>query len=524
MPYFFLLSLSTMLLLTGCLPSPKPLEHEKLTHYQGIKSACKQNPLKTLNTECTQLLSDLVEENNLLDAMQAIKEDERQEAAYITLADKESALSQKLEADNRLIAKQCQTQMTEIIKQDDINSAALCLLYEENPITLAQYKYLSTHAPMFDANPQYKAYQAGYAKKMVHEGIQAMYKGDKKSALNAFKAASAAKSAEAAYLAGIIYEEKQIEKAIIWHKKALAEGVNLSKVNLARLYLRIKLPNKAKEWYASAAQDNNALAQYRLFKMGTKSTSLKVREEAQQSLVRSANNNYPQAQYIYGLQLLKQKRSDEAKLWLEKAHDNGITDSNQFLGKIYFEEEAFDKAYPLLLDAQDKGAANYMLAVMYENGLGVKKNSVLAYQHYKMAHELAYGNYVQDMKRVQKLITSKERQAASYIEKKIANNNNEMNKVCGRPFSDTNAKVTNRKIHLLGVAVKPVKEANGFIIYGDDERLYYVIDTAMASKINAYESVDISAKSTGKAITISSDTGTLQNIYQFYMPKNCSKK
>lgn len=524
MPYYFLLSLTTMVLLTGCLPSPKPLVHEKLSHYQGIKSACQQNPPKILATECTQLLNDLEEENKLLDTMQAIKEDERQEAKYITLADKESTLSQKLEADNILIAKQCQARMTEIINGDDINSASLCLLYEDNPITLAQYTYLSAHAPMFDTNRQYKAYQAKYAKKMMKEGLQAMSRDDKKSALHAFKAASAAKSAEAAYLAGIIYEEKQIEKAIAWHRKALAEGVKLSKVNLARLYLRIKLPKKAKEWYASAAQDNNALAQYRLFKMNTRSSSLKAREEAQLSLIRSANNNYPQAQYIYGLQLLKQKKSEEAKLWLLKAYDNGITDSSQFLGKIYFEEEAYDKAYPLLLDAQDKGAPNYMLAVMYESGLGVKKNSLLAYRHYKKAHELAHGNYIADMKRVQKSMTSKERQTAKYIDKKIANNKNELNKMCGRPFSDKNAKVTNRKVHLVGVAVKPVQEANGFIVYGNDERLYYVIDTVMASKINAYESVDISAKATGKAITLSSDAGALQDIYQFYVPKNCSKK
>ena len=524
MPYFFLLSLSTMLLLTGCLPAPKPHEHEKLSAYQSIKSACKQNPPKTLNAQCTQFLSDLDEENGLLDAMQSIKEDERQEAEYITLADKESTLSQKLEADNTLMAKECQSKMTEIIKQNDINSAALCLLYEENPMTLEQYKYLSAHAPMFDTNPQYKAYQTKYANKMIIEGLQAMNKGNKKNALIAFKAASAAKSAEAAYLAGIIYEEKQIEKAIAWHKKALAEGVKLSKVNLARLYLRIKLPKKAKEWYTSAAQDNNALAQYRLFKMDTKSTSSKAREQAQLWLIRSANNNYPQAQYIYGLQLLKQKNTDEAKVWLQKAQDNGITDSNQFLGKIYFEEEAYEKAYPLLLDAQDKGAPNYMLAVMYENGLGVKKNNVLAYQHYKTALELAHGNYVADMKRVQKLMTSKERQAASYIEKKIANNKNELIKMCGRPFSDSNAKVANRKINLVGVAIKPIKEANGFIIYGNDEKIYYVIDTAMASKINAYQSVNINAKATGKAIIVSSDTGALQDIYQFYLPKSCSTK
>jgi TPR repeat protein len=321
--------------------------HAKLSNYQSIHEACKQNPPQTLHEECTQFLSDLDEENTLLHEMQDIKEDERQEAAYIALADRESTLAQKILTDKTLLATKCQTQMAAIIKNDDINSAAFCLLFEENSITLEEYEYLRQYAPRFDNNPQYVAYEKQYAKKKIQEGIKAMNRGDKRAALDAFKAASAANSAEAAYLVGIIYEEKQIKKAITWHKKAIAEGVNLSKVNLARLYLRIKLPNKAREWYMGAAEDNNALAQYRLFKMDAKSKSFKARTEAQVWLDRSANNNYPQAQYIYGLQLLKQKKNEEAQLWLEKAHANGISDTNLFLGKLYFEQEAYDKAYPL---------------------------------------------------------------------------------------------------------------------------------------------------------------------------------
>lgn len=523
MPYILIGTLSMMLLLTGCVSSPKPAMHTKLSNYQSIQEACKQNPPLALQQECTQFLNDLESESALLYEMQDIKEDEKQEAAYIALADRESTLSNKLQTDRTAIAAKCQTQMADIVKNDDINSAAFCLLFEENSITLQEYKYLQAHAPRFDNNPQYRAYEDQYAQKKIKEGIKAMNKGDKRAALGAFKTASAANSAEAAYLVGIIYEEKQIKKAITWHKKAIAQGVNLSKVNLARLYLRIKLPNKAREWYMSAAKDNNALAQYRLFKMDAKAKGLKARTEAQVWLDRSANNNYPQAQYIYGLQLLKQKKSDQAQLWLEKAHANGISATNLFLGKLYFEQESYDKAYPLLIKAKEKGEANYLLAKMYENALGVKKNSVLAYRHYKKAHELAYDNCVADMKRLQKRLTKKDRQAARYVDKKEVARTKELAKTCGRPYSDKNAKVPNRKIHIVGVGVKPIQEANGFVVYGDDERLYYIIDPEMAAKIKAYDYVDISAKATGKAITISSDTGTLQTVYQLHAQKNCSK-
>lgn len=525
MPYIFIFSLSSMLLLTGCLSTPAPTDHEKLSSYQSMKERCKQNPPQILHEECTQLLSDLDEENSLLNQMQNIKEDEKQEAAYITLADRESALALKLQADKTLLAEKCQTRFSAIVKADDINSAAFCLLFKENPLTLESYTYLKQHAPRFDDNQQYRAYEAQYAQKKIQEGLKALNKGDKRASLNAFEAAYAAKSAEAAYLIALIYEEKHIKKAIAWHKKALAAGVNLSKLNLARLYLRIKLHNKAREWYLSAANDdNNALAQYRLFKMDVKSKNPKIREEAKAWLDSSARNNYPQAQYIYGLQLLKQKNSEEAQQWLEKAHANGISDTDLFLGRLYFEQESYTKAYPLLVKAKEKGEANYLLAKMYENALGVSKNSVLAYRHYKKAHELAHNNYVAEMQRLQKTLTKKERQAAKYIDKKEAQKLKASVKDCGKIASSTNIAVENRQIHIVGVGVKPVKKANGFIVYGDNENFYYIIDPKMAAKIKDYDHIDIRAKSTGMAVMTSSDTGKLQALYQLHTQKVCSKK
>ena len=521
MPYTFILTLATLFFLTGCMNTPKPTMHAKLSNYKNIQEACKVNPPIALNEECTQFLNDLGEENGLLVEMQDIQEDEKQEESYITLADRESTLSQKLAADKTDLAKKCQTEMAAIIKNDDINSVSFCLLFDENSITLEEYKYLKAHAPRFDNNPQYKAYEEQYAQKKLQEGIKALNSGDKRSALNAFKAASAANSAEATYLVGIIYEAKQIKKAIKWHKQAVAEGVKLSKLNLARLYLRIKLPNKAKEWYLSAAEDGNALAQYRMFKLDAKSKSFKAYEAAQAWLHSSAEGNYPEAQYILGLQLLKQKKNGQAQEWLEKAELNGINGANLYLGKLYFDQELYPKAYPLLLKAADKGAANNMLAEMYEKALGVKKNSVLAYRHYKKAHEMAHDNHVDDMKRVQKRMTKKERKAAKYIARKEAAKAKALAKSCGLPATKKNVKVANRKVHLVGVGVKPIKDANVFIVYGGQERLYYVIGSQIATDLKPYSTINIMTKATGSDIVISSDTGTLQSIPQFHYIKEC---
>ncbi len=355
MPYLLLLPLSALLLFTGCMGSAKPVPHQKLATYKTIEIACQQTPPETLRDSCSGFLEALARERTLLDEMRDIREDEKEEASYIALADEESLLALKLHADKAALAKECQAQMPLIVKNDDINSAAFCLIFDENHITLDEYKYLKKYAPRFDDNSQFVAFENQYAQSELKRGLAALNKGDKRTALNAFKSASKANSAEAAYLVGIVYEEKQIKKAISWHKKAVQEGISLSKVNLARLYLRIKLPAKAREYYLSAAKDGNALAMYRLFKMDAKSKSKKARHEATKWLERSATLNYPQAQYIYGLQLMKQNRATEALNWLEKANANGIRDTNFFLGKLYYNQESYTLAYSHLYKAQDKG-------------------------------------------------------------------------------------------------------------------------------------------------------------------------
>jgi len=348
-----------------------------------------------------------------------------------------------------------------------------------------------------------------------------MNNGNKKDALNAFKLASEAKSAEATYLVGVIYEEKQIKKAIAWHKKAVASGVNISNVNLARLYLRIKLPKQAKAYYLTAAKGGNALAQYRIFKLDSKSKSKKSREAAQQWLNTSANNNYPQAQYIYGLQLMKKKQRDQAKKWLQKAYNNGITEAGFFLGKLYFIEDSHEKAYPLLAQATSKPEANLMLAKMFEKGLGVKKNSVLAYRYYKKAHEIGHENHVADMKRLQRRLSKKERKAAKYVGRKAAKKRKATVKRCGPLPTKKNITVAKKSLHIIGVGIKPVENANGIIVYGEHETLYYIISAQLAAETKPYSYINIKAKATGKAIVISNDSGSLQSVYQFKHLATC---
>lgn len=522
MPYTLLISLSSLLLFTGCMGTPKPKEHTKLHPYKTLQQHCQVNPPKTLEAECSTFVADLDQEVELLDTMREIRGDAKEEPEYISLADKESSLILKIEQDRQSLAASCQNQMGNIVKHDDINSADFCLLFDENSITLQEYQYLKKYTPRFDNNPQYIAFEKAYSQKKIQEGLKAMNLGHKKDALKAFKVAASAHNPEADYLIGVIYEEKQIKKAIQWHKKAVEAGVNLSKVNLARLYLRIKLPKQARSWYLSAAKDGNALAQYRLFKMEAKSKSRKAREEAGKWLERSAENNYPQAQYIYGLQLMKQKKNDKAINWLEKAHTNGMQESKFFLGKLYFEEEQYLKAYHYLSQATDKGEANFLLAKMFEQGLGVKKNRVLSYRYYKKAHEQGQDNHIADMKRLQKHLTKKERVAAKYVGKKEAKRRRDIAKKCGPLVNDKNVKKAKHTVHIIGVGVKPIQEANGILVYGEHEKLYYIIAPELVATLKDYEHVDIKAKATAKAVKISSDTGTLQDVYQFYSPKKCS--
>ncbi len=515
-----LLTLSAFLLLSGC-GEPQPPEFSKLLAYQELKSRCVTDAPESLQVECQQFVTDYDREHELLSKMAEIHEDEHQEQEYIDLASSEALLALKVHANEKLIAKQCQTQMPKIINSNDLNSVDFCLQFSENTLTLKEYNYLQKFAPRFDNNPQYLEYQAKYASEKITEGLRAMNEGKKREAIEAFKLASDAKDPEGTYLVGIIYEEKQIKKAIAWHKKAVAQGVNLSNVNLARLYLRIKLPKQAKMYYTQAAKGGNALAQYRLFKMDTKSKSKKSRKKAQEWLRKSASSNYPQAQYIYGLQMMKHKEFTKAQEWLQKAYDNGMLDAAFFLGKIYFQEESYEKAYGMLSRATDKGEANFMLAQMFEKGLGVKRNSVLAYRYYKKAHEQNHDNHVADMKRMQRKLTKKDRLAARYIGTKAAKKAKATRKRCGPLANEKNVKKAKKNIHIVGVAQKPIKSANGFIVYGEHERLYYIIAPELAKNITPYQSISIKVKTTGKAMRISSDVGALQSVYQFLHLATC---
>ena len=524
MPYIFILTFSALLLITGCTPTPKAAMHAKLTPYKGLQYSCKKNPPTLLQQECALFLNDLEAENSLLQKMEDLKEDDKAGSGYIALNAEVSARQEKLQNDTAVLARSCQAKVPMIIQNDDLNSAEFCLQFKENPLTLEMYRYLKRYAPRFDTNPQYRAFEEAYALQHIEKGLTALNKGDKRRALSAFEAASDANSAEAKHLIGIIYEAKHVDKAIEWHKEALAHGIERSKLNLARLYLRAKLPHTAKKWYLSAAEDDDALAQYRLFKMDAKSKSIKAREEAQMWLKRSAKNNYPQAQYIYGLQLLKQKKVVEAIYWLEKAENNGISDTRFFLGRLYFQEKNYPKAYPMLMDVQNRGEANVMLARMYEEGLGTEQNHVLAYTHYKKAHEQGQNNCLADMQRVQKKITRKERQAAKGIVQQAEKAHKEARQACGDPADKKNIKISDKTVRIVGVAADAQRKIGGFTVYGDHERLYYIIDPITDTGLKAYQKVDLLVKATGNSVEISDDSGALQRVYQFHYLKNCNSK
>ncbi len=73
--FHIFLAVVTAMLLTGCLGAPKPQTHQKLAGYQSLQKSCEENPPQALQQECAQLITDLSEENRLLDEMQQIKDD-----------------------------------------------------------------------------------------------------------------------------------------------------------------------------------------------------------------------------------------------------------------------------------------------------------------------------------------------------------------------------------------------------------------------------------------------------------------
>ena len=531
--YKVLIALIPSLIFTACTPAPEVPLSPELSQYGLVKENCEK--LRTtldiyvpdeLDKECLLFLKRL-EKANALDYKIAHFNDDnpdpnaRPKPEYILLQTEGYRQHLKSKLDYQELVDTINKVSLEAIANDRLADVELTLSFPETQFTKEHYLYYKKYAPQFDADPQYLAYEKQYAQELVKQGLAFLSKGDKSSALNLFKEAAAIHSAQAEYLAGIVYEAKHIDKAIEWHTKAQEHGFKGSRIQLARLYSRQHKPKESQKWYLLAAEDGDAHAQFILYEQYKKTVSDKTQEFAAKWLKSAADNGFPQAEYAYGEQLLKKNKTAEAKTWLLKAKEHGITAADAALGTIYFNDKQYSEAYPLL-DAADTAAAKYQLGKMFEYGLGIKTDYYTAYMLYKEAYHLGLKGAKKDMARVDKQKTEREQAHYEAAKRREGEYQKEFAQRCGEKITNRNIRSAGETVYLHGLVELPLENADAFLLDTEDGRKFFVLGADQADT-KQFQHVDITAKSTDKSLIISGDDDSTVTIFQLYFQKNCQR-
>jgi len=528
--YTLFFSLLAAFVFTACNPAPNPPLSPELEQYAQVKEQCESLRTTpgllvpdTLDKECRSFLLRL-EKANLLDDKVAHfdKGKNKTKASPELIMLKKDAYRQhrKCEVEYQHLKEVLNTVSLKAIKHDNLSDVALTLEFPETQFTKAHYEYYKRQAPEYQKDPKYLAFEKQYCKELTTKGLYHLSQGDKKHALQAFKKAASLGSAEAAYWVGIVYEAKNVDKAITWHTKALERGIKNSRRNLARLYLRKHQPKEAQKFYLQAAEEGDAYAQYLLYTQYAKTDNPKANAQAMTWLKRSAENGFPPAEYAYGLALLKAHKKSSAKQWLLTAKAHGIAAANSALGKIAYEEKDYEKALAYLKDA-DTASARYLLAKMYEKGKGVPVNYYHAYVLYNEAKKLGLRSAKKEVQRLSRLKTEREEAHFKAAQRKERQLQAQLKREQGAEPTLRNLREKGMSIHLQGIVSIPLSSAQGFVVTTADNKQFYIIDTKHQAKVSDYQFVDLTAKSTGHAVTVTGEDGLTTNIYQLYFQKHC---
>jgi len=522
----FLISLTFFFL--ACNATPEIALSPKLNQYADTEENCQDLRLTpglmvpdALDKECNSFLRRLDKANvATYKKSQIAKERSKTSPDYIHANTEANRQYRKTEVDHQKLSKLLNRLSLEAIKDDDLSTVALTLRFKETQFTKKHYDYYKKQSAYYQENERYRAFEQRYGKSLVRKGLTYLSVGNKKHALKLFKTAASLNNKQAIYLVGIVYEAKNVDKAITWHTKAKESGVDASTINLARLYLRKHEPKKAQAFYLEAAENENAYAQFILYMQYQKTDNPKANTQALPWLKRSADNGFAPAFYRYGQHLVKVKKSSEAEQWLLKAKRYGITAANADLGVLYYKQKAYSKALEFLTEASTT-QAKYMLARMYEKGLGVKVNYYHAYLLYKEASKLGEKRAKKALRRVSKLKTEKEQAHydAALRKKRQAQKLFEANN--GATPILRNLRDKGIKIRINGLVSMPLKSAYGFMVTSEEGKPYYIIDKEQKAAVSQYQYVDISAQTTGYAVTISDDNGGTVDVYQLIYIKPC---
>ncbi len=511
----YLIALATLFMLSGCGPSPDVPLAPKLSKYATAQQQCrdflegKKEFTNKVEEECDQFLKRLEKANSTADEL---ANDNLKRGEYDQTMTRYSRERNRLKLQYEELSESIKKATIAAIKRDDVDAFALGVAFPGNSYIAPYYDYMKTKSPRFDNDAHYLEYQREESEKLMLLAQQYQKQGVIDKALALFQKAAEMNNPQAARSSALLYEDINVELAIKWHRIAADGGVNASYLNLGQLYDDKGQKEEALSWYLKAAEDDNAVAQFKLYQYYLSSD----KKRALSWLQKSSANGYAHAQYTYAQILMKSAKSDKAIELMMQASQQNYKKASDYLGEYYYSLGLYERAF-IYLDKSDTAHAFYLRAKMLEEGKGGYKDYAQAYTFYSRAAALGKEGVKKDLDRVNALLSKEQQRLAAEEERIRIERMKKLVKECGEIPNSANIKKKNLKLHIIGIASAPVG-SNSYIIYGDDGEEYFL---QRAKGINGNDRVDISVIATGKTAILNTSAGEPRDVYQFTFHKTC---
>ena len=221
------------------------------------------------------------------------------------------------------------------------------------------------------------------------EGVAAYHAGNFKLASEESLKAEEQGDAEIQYFLGWMYDKgegvtRDYAEAVRWYRRAAAQGHAIAQFNLGVMYAKgegvTRNYAEAVRWYRRAAEQGEATAQNNLGLMYDRGEGV-TRDYA------------------------------EAVRWYRRAAAQGYATAQNNLGVMYSKGEGVTRDYAEAVRwyrraaEQGDAAAQFNLGVMYAKGHGVPRNYIEAYMWYSLAAAQSDDVAVQNLNRLEKLMT-----------------------------------------------------------------------------------------------------------------------
>ncbi len=551
------------LLFSACVDVPEPVTLvEQFKQYDPVQKSCIELSkdlsedangilvFEDINKECARLIEALEGANTAYVTMNRNKNN----AAYYSAKEKYKKEKNRLKIQHEYVNLKLKSKGLDAIENDDLELFSKVIGFSYHPMNLSYYNYMRKHKSKFMDNKKLLHFEKKYAAEKYATGYALVNKGKYTQGLTDLSVAAKMKNIKASKLCGDVFMDLYPSKALMCYQLAIELGDTSSLYPLAKYYEEDENLDEARKWYMKSADAGNFISQYKLYKLDPENS------KQVQWLKKSADSGYDKAQYEYGLLLSQTNKKKESKHYLQKALAQNYSEASYPLGKIYFDDGEFKRAYTLLSDGDENADSMYKLGYLKEHGKGTCKNYYAASAYYEKAKKLGKKDADKDLYRVNKAkkqlqsrqVSQQKMQAKSNIEQ-IRANRRRLDEIaredmrirgqwqtkkeeavrlkaqaCGAEPDNNNLRRSGERIHLEGTVSNWLSKTAFIINVGGSE--YYVKDEGDRARVNKGDDANIVAISTGKreitqglrrSLFEAADETAIQKAYAFEFEGIC---